>query len=92
MKITTYLNHGLLEERVLACGCIVANIGITGLQNLLLHNAAIDTSIVGNELEGVPKGPPYNVSSHLALIILKSVLDGINLHKTVMPVTADSRD
>ena len=82
----------MLEGRVLACGGIVANIGITGLQNLLLHNAAIDTSIVGNELEGVPKGPPYNLSSHLALIVLKSVLDGINLCKTMLPVTANSCD
>ena len=74
---------------MLACGGIVANIGITGLQNLLLHNAAIDTSIVGNELEGVPKGPPYNLSSHLAFVILKSVLDGINLRITILPVTAN---
>jgi len=77
---------------VLACGCVVANIGITGLQNLLLHDAAIDTSVVGDELEGVPKGPPYNLSSHLALIVLKSVLDGINLHKTMLPATANSCD
>lgn len=68
---------------MITCGCIVSNVGIAGLQHLLLDNTAIDTSIVGNELERVAKRPPHNLSSNLALIIGKCLLDGINLHSFI---------